>query len=73
MDAIDRNSDENRSGEMSEKWMVYDTASGDIVFHDSEEKAQKDYDYAVSMIEEGDRPYKVYLFEVKKESDVSNE
>lgn len=56
---------------MSKKFMVYDTATRDMLFHDSEEKAQKDYDEATRMILEGDESgHTVYLFEVKKQEEV---
>jgi len=53
------------------KWMVYDTVSGDGVFHETEENAQKDYNEAIEMISEGDeRDHKVYLLEVKKSEEI---
>jgi hypothetical protein len=54
------------------KWMVYDTASEDMVFHDDEEKALKDYEEAISGIENDGVPGEqtVYLFEVKGKTGV---
>jgi hypothetical protein len=53
---------------MDEKWMVYDTSSGDIVFHGTEEKAMEDYDNAVKSIVEDELlgEHKVYIFKVAK-------
>lgn len=53
---------------MSEKWMVYDTASGDILFHDTQEKAQKDYDDTSADLINGDLlgENKVYMFRVER-------
>ena len=58
---------------MNEKWMVYDTASGDIVFHDTEEKAKKDHDNAVKDLD-GDLvgEHKVYIFRVEKITTIVN-
>lgn len=47
------------------KYMVYDTESEDIIFHDTLESAEKDYNDAVKDI--GDNGI-VYFFEVKKQS-----
>lgn len=54
------------------KWMVWDTASDDKVFHETEEKARKDYNEAISMIEnEGlEGEFSVYLFELKEQKDI---
>ena len=54
------------------KWMVWDTATGDKVFHDTEDKARKDYNEAISMIEdEGlEGEFTVYLFELQKQKDI---
>ncbi|RKJ74844.1 hypothetical protein D7X33_19120 [Butyricicoccus sp. 1XD8-22] len=53
------------------KWMVWDTASDDKIFHDTEEQARKDYNEAISMIENDDETgeFTVYLFEVKEQKD----
>jgi hypothetical protein len=55
---------------MDKQWMVYDTASGDIVFHNSEEEAQKDYDNAIKGIEEDELlgVHGVYIFKVAKQT-----
>ncbi|TYS60497.1 hypothetical protein FZC76_21745 [Sutcliffiella horikoshii] len=58
---------------MSKRWMVLDTASGDEVFHDSLEKAKKDYNDAIIDIKESKYVGKttVYLFEVKEQTDLT--
>lgn len=52
--------------------MVWDTATGDKVFHDEEEKALKDYNEAIKMIEEEGfvGEFTVYLFELKEQKDI---
>lgn len=57
---------------MEMKFMVWDTLSGDKVFHKTEEEALKDYNEALAMYEDGDAPYYVYLFEIKKMEEVGN-
>lgn len=59
---------------MDEKWMVYDTDSGDIIFHDTKEKAEKDYDDASKGLESGELPgeHKVYMFRVEKVQMITN-
>lgn len=52
------------------KWMVWDTASGDKVFHDTEEKALQDYSEAITMIQDGELAGTVYLFELKEQKDI---
>lgn len=58
---------------MELKYMVYDTLSGDKVFHKTEEEALKDYNEALAMYEDEDAPYHVYLFEIKKMEEVNPE
>jgi hypothetical protein len=57
---------------VEKKWMVFDTASRDMVFHDTLEKAQKDYDEAISGIVDNDEAGEetVYLFEVKQKREI---
>lgn len=59
---------------MDKKWMVYDTASGDILFHDTKEKAQKDYDDASKDLESEGLvgEHKVYMFRVEKVQTITN-
>ena len=54
------------------KWMVWDTASGDKVFHGAEEKALKDYTEAITMIQDEGLAgeFTVYLFELKEQKDI---
>lgn len=52
---------------MDNKWVVFDSYSGDMFFHESESLAQKDFDEAVSVIEDvNEHGCHVYMFEVKK-------
>ncbi|MGJ9460302.1 hypothetical protein [Oceanobacillus sp. CF4.6] len=57
---------------MSKNWMVYDSDSGDMIFHDTKEGAQKDYNEAIAGIEdaESNGEYKVYMFELRKETTI---
>lgn len=48
-----------------ENWMVYDTESEEIIFHDKFEDALKDYNDALPDVKNEE---KVYLFEIKKMS-----
>lgn len=59
---------------MSENWVVYDTASGDIAFHDTQEKAQKDYDSATKDLSDPELlgEHKVYMFRVEKIQTIIN-
>jgi hypothetical protein len=60
---------------MNEKWMVYDTASGDIVFHDTKEKAEMDYKIASKDLEHDKSllgEHKVYMFRVEKVQTIVN-
>ncbi|MBS4190361.1 hypothetical protein KHA94_09120 [Bacillus sp. FJAT-49705] len=59
---------------MSKKWMVYDTASGEICFHGTKEKAQKDYDDASKDLESGELlgEHEVYMFRVEKVQTITN-
>lgn len=47
------------------KYMVYDTESEDMIFHDTLDSAEKDYNDAVKDIEDNGV---VYLFDIKKQS-----
>ena len=55
-----------------EKWMVWDTYSGDKIFHKSEQSARNDYKEAISMINEESSigEFSVYLFELKEQKDI---
>ncbi|WP_161805311.1 hypothetical protein [Sporosarcina globispora] len=53
-------------------WMVYDTASGDIIFHEQREKAQKDYEDAIEGLKEDVGESKVYLLKVEKSQTIVN-
>jgi hypothetical protein len=57
--------------EMDRKYVVFDSYTGDMFFHESETLAQKDFDEAVSIIEDvEEHGYHVYIFEVKKKVSV---
>jgi hypothetical protein len=64
----------NGGNKMDGKWMVYDTASGDIIFHDTVEKAQQDYDNTSKDLEGGELlgENKVYIFRVEKVQTIIN-
>ena len=50
--------------ENKEQWMVYDDESEEMIYHDTFEKAEKDYKDALNDISEGS---KVVMFKVVKE------
>ncbi|UUV46505.1 hypothetical protein [Bacillus phage vB_BanS-Thrax3] len=50
--------------EKKEQWMVYDDESEEMIYHDTFEKAEKDYNDALRDIDEGS---KVVMFKVVKE------